>query len=580
MSRFPRSSVRFSALAASFAIVLAACSGGTASTAPSTAASTAPVSQAPSAPAASEAAYAGITYPETGAAPCGVATYSGIMKKITAVDRLTVEFQLCSSDVAFLPKLAFSSFGIQDADWLAKHAPDKSYLTQANGTGPYKLKTWDKGNRMVFEANAAYWGEKALTPNFELRWSDTSAQRLLELNSGTIDGFDNPGLEEIPKIKDDSTLAFFPRDPVNTMYLGMNHSIAPWSDENVRKAIAMGIDRERIVKNFYPDNSVVATHFTPCPPLIPFGCEGDDWYPFDAAAAKKLLTDANFDFSKTYPLSFRAAVRPYVPDPPVIATEIKGQLEKNLGIKTTLDLQESATFRKNVTAGTYKGLIMYGWGVDYPDATNFLDFHFGAGSGPKFGGPFPDIAAALTKGATSPADADRQAAYLEANNLIKQHVPVVPMIHGANGTAFKADVTGAHSSPLTTEIFSVMKASDDTLTFMQGAEPISLYCGDESDGESLRACEQTNESLYAYKIAGTDAVPSLATECAPNADKSVWTCKLRDGVKFHDGADLDANDVVTTFAAGWDKKNPLHVGNDGSFEYFGSLWGLLNPPAS
>ena len=364
------------------------------------------------------------------------------------------------------------------------------------------------------------------------------------------------------------------------MYLGFNHTITPWDNEKIRQAIAMGIDRQRIVDNFYPDNSVVATHFTPCPPLVPFGCEGDDWYPFDAAAAKKLLTDAGFDFSKTYKPSFRAAVRGYLPDPPVIATEIKTQLEQNLGIKTTLDLQESGTFRANVTAGTYKGLIMYGWGVDYPDVTNFLDFHFGAGSGPKFGGPFPDIAAALTKGATSPADADRQAAYLEANNLIKQHVPVVPMIHGANGTAFLANVTGAHASPLTTEIFSVMKASDDTLTFMQGAEPISVYCGDESDGESLRACEQSNESLYAYKIAGTDAVPSLATECTPNADKSTWTCKLRDGVKFHDGADLDANDVVTTFAAGWDTKHPLHVGNDGSFEYFGSLWGVLNPPAS
>ena len=168
-----------------------------------------------------------------------------------------------------------------------------------------------------------------------------------------------------------------------------------------------------------------------------------------------------------------------------------------------------------------------------------------------------------------------------ANNLIKQHVPVVPLIHGANGTAFKADVQGAHSSPLTTEIFAVMKASDPTLTFEQSAEPISLYCGDESDGESLRACEQMTEGLYAYKIGGTDPVPSLATECTSNADKSTWTCKLRDGVKFHNGATFDANDVVTTFAAMWDTKHPAHVGNDGSFEYFTSLWGgFLNPKTS
>jgi len=40
----------------------------------------------------------------------------------------------------------------------------------------------------------------------------------------------------------------------------------------------------------------------------------------------------------------------------------------------------------------------------------------------------------------------------------------------------------------------------DTFVWMQNAEPISLYCNDETDGESLRACEQTLESLLSYEI--------------------------------------------------------------------------------
>lgn len=562
------------------AAIVAACTGSTPSA--STAPSSAPSASEPGA-SASGGAFTGISYPETGDAPCGVAPYTGTMKKITAVDRLTVEFQLCASDVAFLPKAAFSTFGIQDSDYLAAHAKDKSYLTQPNGTGPYKLTQWDTGNRMDFEANPNYWGDAAKAPKAELRWSDTAAQRLVELESGTsIDGMDNPGRDEIAKIKTESNLTFMPRPAMNTMYIGMNRAVKPWDDENVRKAIAMGIDRKRIVDNFYPEGSEVATHFTPCPPLVPFGCEGDSWYDFDATAAKKLLTDANFDFSKTYPLSFRAAVRPYNPDPPVIATEIQQQLEANLGIKTSIDLQESGAFTKAVTAGEMTGLFIYGWGADYPDATNFLDFHFGSGSGKKFGGPFDDIAAALTKGATSPADADRQAAYKEANDLIKQHVPVVPIVHGGTGTAYLADVEGGQASPLTTEILADMKpGTRDTMVFMQGAEPLSLYCGDESDGETLRACEQLFESLYAYEINGTKPVPSLATECTPNDDQSTWTCKLRDGVTFHDGSTFDANDVVTTYAVQWDAQNPLHVGNSGAFEYWGGLFGgFLNPPAS
>ena len=56
--------------------------------------------------------------------------------------------------------------------------------------------------------------------------------------------------------------------------------------------------------------------------------------------------------------------------------------------------------------------------------------------------------------------------------------------------------------------------------------------------------------------------------CAPNEDLTVWTCTLRQGVKFHDGTDFDANDVVASFVAGIDSTSPLHVGNTGAYEYW------------
>ena len=66
----------------------------------------------------------------------------------------------------------------------------------------------------------------------------------------------------------------------------------------------------------------------------------------------------------------------------------------------------------------------------------------------------------------------------------------------------------AHSSPLGNENFSVMTPGDRTqFVWMQNAEPIGLYCADETDGESLRACEQMLEPLYVYEIGGTAADP-------------------------------------------------------------------------
>ena len=162
-------------------------------------------------------------------------------------------------------------------------------------------------------------------------------------------------------------------------------------------------------------------------------------------------------------------------------------------------------------------LYLLGWGADYPDQTNFLDYHFGKGASPQFGAGFPDICDVLDRGRhRCPIQAERNKLYAEANDLIKQHVPMVPVAHGGSATVFKADVTGAHASPLSNENFAVMDPGGrDTLVWMQNAEPIGLYCADETDGESLRACEQINEALLAYKVGGTAVEPAWPRATRP-----------------------------------------------------------------
>jgi ABC-type transport system substrate-binding protein len=124
-----------------------------------------------------------------------------------------------------------------------------------------------------------------------------------------------------------------------------------------------------------------------------------------------------------------------------------------------------------------------------------------------------------------------------------------------------------------------MKPGDrDVFVWMQNAEPISLFCADESDGESLRACEQVTEALYSYEINGTAAEPALAESCDPNEDLTVWTCALRQNVKFSDGSDFDAADVVATFNMGLNIDSPTHVGNTNLWEYYDYLWGLMKKP--
>ena len=280
----------------------------------------------------------------------------------------------------------------------------------------------------------------------------------------------------------------------------MSNTVPPFDNEKVRQAVAMGIDRQRIVDNFYPAGSIVASHFTPC--AIPGGCEGEEWYKFDPAAAKSLLAEAGFPNGFDTELSYRDVVRGYLPQPGLVAQDIQAQLKENLGINVKINVMESGAFLDTAKTGALP-LHLLGWGADYPDQTNFLDYHFGKTPSQQFGTGFDDIHAVLDKAAKLSDQGERNKLYAEANALIKQHVPMVPVAHGGSGTAYKADVAGAHASPLGNEIFSVMTPGDrKQFVWMQNAEPLSLYCADEEDGESLRACEQINEALLAFKIGG------------------------------------------------------------------------------
>jgi ABC-type transport system substrate-binding protein len=272
-------------------------------------------------------------------------------------------------------------------------------------------------------------------------------------------------------------------------------------------------------------------------------------------------------------LSFRVVDRAYLPSPDKVAQEIQAQL-KEVGIDVKLKEMESAAFIDATSAGT-EGFYLLGWNADYPDATNFYDYHFGNAQNKQFGNLYPDMVAEIAAAAKTSDPAVRQAHYDKVNQMLKDDVMMIPVAHGGSSTAYQANVVGAHSSPLGNEMFSVVNNGTDTFVWMQNGEPNALWCNDESDGETLRACEQVYESLLGFSVGGTDVVPSLATGYTPNADLTEYTFALRQGVKFQNGDAFNANDVVATFAAQWDAKSPNHVGRTGTFEYFGAFFGTF-----
>ncbi len=317
-----------------------------------------------------------VAYDES--AQCGTEGYTGNLAGIEAVDELTVRFTLCNPDVAFPAKVAFSALGIHPAEHLEETggAP----IDNAIGTGPYRLEAWERGSQIVLTANEDYWGDQPAIPTVVFRWSAESAQRLVELQAGDVDGIDNVGTEDFPTVDDDPNLQLLEREPLNVFYLGFNVDNPPFDDERVRQAVGYAIDKERLIDNFYPEGSQAADQFLP--PGINMYEEGAEGYTYDPDRARELLAEAGHpDGIDLGPLSYRAEPRPYLPQPPQVASDIRDQLAQ-AGITVTLDEQESGAFIDNANAGNL-GMHMLGWGADFQDATNFWDFNFGAGGTPK-----------------------------------------------------------------------------------------------------------------------------------------------------------------------------------------------------
>lgn len=109
------------------------------------------------------------------------------------------------------------------------------------------------------------------------------------------------------------------------------------------------------------------------------------------------------------------------------------------------------------------------------------------------------------------------------------------------------------------------------LIFGRGGDTVGLDPITVTDGESFRVTDNIFETLVKYKDTSTEVEPGLAESWEISPDGLTYTFKLRQGVKFHDGTDFNADAVVFNFNRWMDKSNPLH--NKEGFEYYNDMFG-------
>ncbi len=376
--------------------------------------------------------------------------YPGILKKISAPDDYTVVIELTQPNAPFLSNLATSSFGIMSPESIKKYGDD--IFKNPVGTGPFKFVEWVPNERIVLEKNKDYWDKgKPILDRVIFRTIPENSVRVLELEKGSIHimhGFDT---DQAVRIRQNKELTLYTQTGMNVGYLAMQTEKKPFDDRRVRQAINMAVNKQALVKALYGEFGNVAKN--PMPPVLWGYADDVTEYPYDPERAKRLLAEAGYPNGFKSELWAMPVARPYMPDARKAAEAIQADLRR-IGVETEIITLDWGVYLERTKKGDYNGLALLGWTGDNGDPDNFIFTLLG---GPSRKGnniaqyQNPKVDELLIKAQQLTDQTERAELYRQAQRLIKEDAPWVPLVHStqlgasrANVVGYKLHPTGAH----------------------------------------------------------------------------------------------------------------------------------------
>ncbi len=382
-----------------------------------------------------------------------------------AVDSSTVKLTLNRASAPLLQNLAMGNFGFSSP--AAVEAAGSAYGTPggsiiAAGTGPYMVEEWRKDEQVTLLRYDDYWGDAPATERIEFRVIPDGTSRYLALANGELDGMNQVNPEDIEQADSNDDVQIVMEPANNVGYFGFNQASEPWDNIDCRLAVAHAIDKEGVL-GLYAGDAEAATQMMP-PGLWGYNDSIED-YPYDLDQAQTYL-DACLETS-TMPDEVVFYVPPvqrfYFPKPKELGELIQASLA-GLGINTAIRSPEWGTvWLPDVREGKHD-VFLLGWGGDNGDPDNFL-CQFFCGGDASFNGdgegnglsPDPDLEALLKEAAALSDQDERMAKYEEANQMIHELVPSVPLVHRSPPLLFRSNVNGYVASPIQTVLTSVTK---------------------------------------------------------------------------------------------------------------------------
>jgi peptide/nickel transport system substrate-binding protein len=223
---------------------------------------------------------------------CRCAFYIAYVHDVQAPDELTVVYNMNDPAVNQPGLLTIQSSNNVIQSPTAWKTKGDDYSRNPVGTGPYVLKSWTAGDRMVLEKNPDYWNKgHPYLDRIALKPLPDAQSRFASLQSGEADVIwdDEADADNIQKAQKDPKLAVHSYEGSGASVYAFNTKVAPFDDVRVRQALVMAIDRKKW--------SQAMTNGLARPASNPYGegswvkCKDDGALPEDVEKAKALLKE-------------------------------------------------------------------------------------------------------------------------------------------------------------------------------------------------------------------------------------------------------------------------------------------------
>lgn len=313
------------------------------------------------------------------------------------------------------------------------------------GNGPFVLKNWEINKVIELAKSETYWDKDAVKLRgahffpIEDQQAEERAFRTGQIHLTNTPQMDIEKIETYRK-KDPDVLRVVPT--YASYYYEFNVNRKPFDDARVRRAFALAVDRKLIVEKVTKGGEVPAQSFVPPDPA---GYQPQVYWQEDVEEARRLLAEAGYPDGKNFPVY--SLMYNTHDNHQKVALAVQQMLKKNLNIDIQLENKEWKVYmmaRKNLE----HDIVRAGWVADYLDPSNFFDIlrsYSGNNNTAWKNAQYDEL---MNQIAATADAAHRNELFEEANRLLAEEMPVLPLYYYSDLNLVHTSVKGWYDNAM------------------------------------------------------------------------------------------------------------------------------------